>query len=649
MEKTINGKLESPEALLKLYSNVQKTQHRARLHYVRNIIGEKAALLLRWVDTFSKWNGVRTKELLGNLRHELAQIRVLHESMNEPFSIFIMGMGNYGKSSLINALIEDRKAEIDFLPKTWKIDIFQYKKDENRILLRFNDGSLSKMVPEEEARRLFSEEERKCSEARKTITGELIKIQEQYRHDPEKLNDIKSDLERKYIYRSNIIESVWPCKKNRVLNNFILVDTPGLKQELLAEDIRTNLLDYYNKADGVIWILDAATLSKKASFEQMEGAVVEASGSKKIIGVLNKMDKVNDEDKQKVLAKAYEIFGDRLQKIIPISAQGALDGVLNKDEARILQSGYYDLLEVVETRFLKEAFKIKADSKFQGLRRYCQNVDSLLKVYSEDLDRDLDKNLKTKKGFEQDLNDLICRSEGTVSVKLDDYKKKVAKNINDYANLLLNYNNKSPRSEIEGFLRNKIFEEHELSSLIKAIIDSEYREMQKTIYFWSNKSVISEYKILSSDYHFSIKVDKENNFDLGDIAEDLKWNISFYNYIPDNFLDSIFYKILKTLASFMNDILGLSSPLEDMQSDLNKTLDQMVNKLKVDIIENIKEMGQRSSLKLEEIRNESFAHVYCGINEVDALRNALHLEGINQLKLPNINLNEILSSILREQ
>ena len=42
--------------------------------------------------------------------------------------LFIMGMRKYGKSTLINALLRQKVAEMDFLPKTWKIDVLKVMK-----------------------------------------------------------------------------------------------------------------------------------------------------------------------------------------------------------------------------------------------------------------------------------------------------------------------------------------------------------------------------------------------------------------------------------------------------------------------------------------------------------------------------------------
>lgn len=63
-------------------------------------------------------------------KHELKGIYEKLQSklqdLNEPLYIMIVGNGKHGKSTLINALIGKNVAEVARVPKTWKIDIFQF-------------------------------------------------------------------------------------------------------------------------------------------------------------------------------------------------------------------------------------------------------------------------------------------------------------------------------------------------------------------------------------------------------------------------------------------------------------------------------------------------------------------------------------------
>lgn len=71
-------------------------------------------LSLRYYDNDSN----RNKELINNIRFELTNIDALFENIDQPFSIFIVGSGKFGKSTLLNALIGQKLVMMDVIPKT---------------------------------------------------------------------------------------------------------------------------------------------------------------------------------------------------------------------------------------------------------------------------------------------------------------------------------------------------------------------------------------------------------------------------------------------------------------------------------------------------------------------------------------------------
>ena len=43
----------------------------------------------------------------------------------EPLLVMVVGEGNFGKSSLVNALAGRRVAPVSIIPKTWKVDLYE--------------------------------------------------------------------------------------------------------------------------------------------------------------------------------------------------------------------------------------------------------------------------------------------------------------------------------------------------------------------------------------------------------------------------------------------------------------------------------------------------------------------------------------------
>ena len=145
-----NIKLESVTELTLFYKNIERRKRLVALRkYIKNKFTYLNDELVRLADAAGEIKGEKTEELFSLLRHELLQLGILHNEISQPFSIFIMGLGKHGKSTLINALTGTIKAEIDFLPKTWKIDIFQYLSNIDKACICFDDRSEERRVGKE--------------------------------------------------------------------------------------------------------------------------------------------------------------------------------------------------------------------------------------------------------------------------------------------------------------------------------------------------------------------------------------------------------------------------------------------------------------------------------------------------------------------
>ena len=99
-------------------------------------------------------------------------IHQLAERLNENFMLFVMGSGKNGKSTLINALLGQQAAAEDFLPKTWKIDVFHDADLDASCTLTFKDGSCRSMTAGE-AQAYIEGEEQKRKDSERAIRQEL--------------------------------------------------------------------------------------------------------------------------------------------------------------------------------------------------------------------------------------------------------------------------------------------------------------------------------------------------------------------------------------------------------------------------------------------------------------------------------------------
>lgn len=112
--------------------------------------------------------GVLSTEFYQNAISQLTDYRKLNEDLSKPFKIFIIGSGNYGKSTLINSLLGGDYAVTDIIPKTWKIDVYNKTTDSNNVHLHYKDGT-TRTVNKKEAIHIIDEEEQRVEEANRKI------------------------------------------------------------------------------------------------------------------------------------------------------------------------------------------------------------------------------------------------------------------------------------------------------------------------------------------------------------------------------------------------------------------------------------------------------------------------------------------------
>ncbi|WP_042274982.1 GTPase [[Clostridium] dakarense] len=142
------------------------------------------------------------------------QIKENKESVNElrfPFLLFIVGSGNYGKSTLINALLNQEKVKTGDLPNTWKLDLF-IKSEIEKLQITYEDESkVTKSL--KEGNRLLEEEEDKFKESKRKVAKMVNEYKSLNNRDINILKKYKKEQEEKYLYKSKIIQIKYFIKK----------------------------------------------------------------------------------------------------------------------------------------------------------------------------------------------------------------------------------------------------------------------------------------------------------------------------------------------------------------------------------------------------------------------------------------------------
>ncbi|MEG2788068.1 MAG: GTPase, partial [Romboutsia sp.] len=224
----------------------------------------------------------RVRSLVKNIEFQIDKNKDSINELKNPFLLFIVGSGNYGKSTLINTLLNEEIVKTTDLPNTWKIDLFIKSEREKMEITYYDKSVVVKNL--KEGNKLLEKEEIKFKESRRKVSKIVNEYKKLNKVDVNILKKYKSNQEEQYLYKSNIAQIKYNIRKGKILEKFIVVDTPGLNQNLL-KDTLNRIKEYYIKADGVIWLIDAQNLVSKENNE--------------LIKEIKKIDDLNNHNKNK--------------------------------------------------------------------------------------------------------------------------------------------------------------------------------------------------------------------------------------------------------------------------------------------------------------------------------------------------------------
>ncbi len=325
------------------------------------------------------------------------------------------------------------------------------KSDNEKVEITYNDErEIIKSLSS--GKKILKEEEDKFKISKKEISKKILNYKNKLSKD--KLKEFKMEQEKLYLYKSDIDQIKYYLNNKKILNDFTIVDTPGLNQTLLKNTIK-RMNTYYQKSDGIIWLIDAQNIVSKETNKLIEEInKIDNLHEKNIIGVVNKIDIIkNDKDLERLKEKVNEIYNNKFNDIVYISARDALDGIINKDKYLINKSNINSLYKSIDKNFKQICEKKQIDSKYKNLSIMKENL--LYKIYS--YKRDLYKDISDYNEIEIELN----------------------KSCDDIYLYALNHMNK--------FKRKKVYNKNDFQLLRKSIEDLEQQ---------CNKSIEKNYNIL---------------------------------------------------------------------------------------------------------------------------------------------------------
>lgn len=427
-----------------------------------------------------------SKNLINYIENEINKNIESIKELKEPFLLFIIGSGNYGKSTLINALLKRKVVTTNDIPNTWKIDLFT-KDNIEKVEITYKDGVKCTRCLKT-GNKILKDEESKYKASKRNVAHLVKELKKENRYNINQLKKYKEYLESKYIYKSDIEQVKYYLKQGGIIEDFIIADTPGLNQTLLKSTLN-RMQEYYKMADGIIWIIDAQNVISNENYNLIEqiNKIDINYINKNIIAVVNKIDLIRNKNKEsldKVIKKADELFKNKFKDIVYVSAKEALDGVLKQDYEILRNSNIEALNKSIDVNFKNVCDTMQIQSKYNNLHIMKNNIINEIYFYK----RKLYKDISSYNEVEYDTNRRLTNIKRYSLDYLENIKYKCGlESIEDLRHNIKMLEKKC--NEDFKYCYDILYKNSDISKKYK------YEKMNTNIYFTKTKALVPNYNL----------------------------------------------------------------------------------------------------------------------------------------------------------
>ncbi len=348
-----------------------------------------------------------------SMEGQATELKNLEERLkNHIFSVGIMGEFRRGKSTVINALLGQEIVPADIVPCSATLNYVKWNVNKGAEIY-FKDGTVQSVDVEDLAKYVTK------------ITKESEKV--------------SATVEKAVVY--------YPCQFCQ--NGVQIIDTPGLNDDERMSDISEKVIP---TLDAIIMVIVPDSPFSQSEAEFVRNKVM-ASDLGRIIFIVNKIDTIDEDDRDRLLAsirdkiqtsvldKMAKVYGedsdeykntvDKLGsiKLLPVSARKALKGKIKNNPAMLEDSGYADFESTLSHLLTEE----------RGTLELMHPVNQLFSVSAEAL-RIIETRLATlnmeAEEFERKQNEALAQLKETRERKKTEIEALKNKGVTLYATLL---------------------------------------------------------------------------------------------------------------------------------------------------------------------------------------------------------------------
>lgn len=612
--------------LVAFYEKLEVEKLNQERFYIKSRLEEKISKIQEAIiplDTF-KGQSEKEKQCIEEIKQAIRKLMTLANKLEDKFSIFIIGDGNAGKSTVVNALLGKEVAKMKFDPMTWKIDVFHDEQAKEVQLVTYDrKGNQVSTLSIEDAQKLIEQEEEKREASVHKIQANIKEKTEAiqkickaqhlpFREVADKLEAYKERLWREELYTSDIVEAKWPVETNEILANFQIVDTPGLRQNRLATALSESIKRYYDEADGIIWVMDMnkiAMNSTKNYIREIEEELfgkTKACEQKQMLALLNRSDCVRtDEEKSHILEQAQAMYGDEFSGILPFSATKALKARLEGNEALLQESGYRTLEDHINIHFLKGANQVKTEKLLREIQKEEMKFQVIISYYIQELEGKLKEHRACNKEIVQAFTVLQEESQMKLSDMILSYERVVQSHIEKFTEALFE-GGQDKEAVLKEDIFNRTTQERELKELVQGVLKQVER--------------------IRSEYLDKLGLRRVTEYPMQVLFDEMSINQYFEQMEMDLELEKIENHPLRKLVSGISAVKKMVDKpyVEECKEKLFEGLKQLVETMTHHLSEELQASLWQEQKQILDIRQEQFDEIYGNdkqrINQLYALK-----------------------------
>lgn len=450
-------------------------------------------------------NGTIKEELLQALKNEQSSFFSLKSNMNTKFKLYVRGLGNSGKSTLVNALLavsEKVGSERDKKPMTFTIESFSDEISilEAQVTIKGENGfnethNMSRAKAKELAKKervLHERSKQECQSLIKEACKGIVNLKER--------EEKRSAIYRNHHVKTKIREIKWGIGRNKILDNCILVDTPGLRQELRYSNVLEDVHHY--EADGILWVISSEKVNNSTVVEEYKKELEyfkNIRDNNRMIAVINMYDEeitYGSTAWNRLMEQAKKNLAGQFDHIIGVNNLMAYEGNVEKSSNKIETSNIEELRMLINMLFTEKSSEDCIKNRIDKVNRFLYGYQKCIEQTMNIFDQYSKKYDEKTEYIRHGSNGIQSMCENQLQSVVDQYMQEVKNRVYQNASKIKELDEMSS-VERDRFLNQVIIKSNELANNLTQSSQYLTKRMKQDFDLLYKNSVVSEYEFIA--------------------------------------------------------------------------------------------------------------------------------------------------------